>query len=145
MRNAPGFVRVSGSPGGQLRRLGVTDACIVCGMPALPGVATSAHIHARDLHLSPRNDPSGVFCLVWHHHHGGYDQGYISTMELLQAEEIWTQNKRRPQPHPHDVALMKRAENGEVVRQCAWTERRDPRRAVANSDSSPQAYQGSFF
>jgi hypothetical protein len=40
-------------------------------------------------------------------------------MQLLQAEEIWIQNKRRPKPHPRDVALMKQVKNGEVVRQCA--------------------------
>jgi hypothetical protein len=139
------YIRVSANRGSQLRRIGAVDNCIVCGMPALPGVATFAHIHARDLHLSPRNDPSRVFCLCWHHHHGCYDQGYISTMELLQAEEIWIQNKRRPQPHPRDVALMKRVEDGEVVRQCAWTERRDSRRRVANLDFSPQAHQVSLF
>jgi hypothetical protein len=66
-------------------------------------------------------------------------------MELLQAEEIWIQNKRRPQPHPRDVALVKRVENGEVVRQCARTERRDARRQVANLDFSPQAQQVSLF
>jgi hypothetical protein len=56
------FERVSGSQGMQLRRRGATDACIVCGMPALPGVLTFAHIHLRDLHLSPHNDPTRVFC-----------------------------------------------------------------------------------
>jgi hypothetical protein len=145
MRNAPGFVRAPGSRGGQLRRLGATDAGIVCGMPGLPGVLTFAHIHARDLHLSPRNDPSRVFCLCWHHHHGCYDQGYLSTIELLRGEEIRIANKRPAEPHPRDVALMKRVENGELVRQCAWTERRDGRRAVANSDFSQQAWQESLF
>jgi hypothetical protein len=114
-------------------------------MPELPGVLTFAHIHQRDLHLSPRNDPTRVFCLCWHHHHGGYDQGYISTIELLRAEEIWLQNKRRPQPHPRDVALMKRVKNGEVARQCVWTERRDARPGGANPDFSPQTHQVSLF
>jgi hypothetical protein len=41
----------------------------------------------RDLHLSPRNDPTRVFCLCWHHHHGCFDQGYITTVGLLKAEE----------------------------------------------------------
>jgi hypothetical protein len=104
-----------------------------------------AHIHRRDLHLSLRNDPTRVFCLCGHHHHGGYDQGYISTIELLRAEEIWISNKSRPKPHPRDVALMKRVENSEVVRQCAWTEWRDTRRPVANPESSPQAHQVSLF
>ena len=86
---------------------------------------TFAHIHQCDSPSSPRNDPTRVSCLCWHHHHGYYDQGYISTMELRQAEEIWIQNKRRPKPHPRDVALMKRVAKGEVVRQFAWTERRN--------------------
>jgi hypothetical protein len=139
------YIRVSANRGSQLRRIGAVDNCIVCGMPGLPGVLTFAHIHRRDLHLSPQNDPMRVFCLCGHHHHGCYDQGYISTMELLQAEEIWSQNKRRAKPHPTDVALMKRVKNGEVVRQCAWTERRDARRTVVNPDFSPQAHQVSLF
>jgi hypothetical protein len=90
------YVRVCAKRGSQLRRIGATDHCIVCGMPALPGVAAFAHIHMRDLVLSPAGDPTRVFCLRWHHHHGCYDQGYISTMKLLQAEAIWIENKRRP-------------------------------------------------
>lgn len=34
--------------------------------------------------------------------------GYIVTIELLRAEEIWIENKRQPKPHPRDIALMKR-------------------------------------
>jgi hypothetical protein len=37
-----------------------------------------------------------------------YDLCYISTLELLRAEEIWIENQRRPKPHPRDVALTKR-------------------------------------
>jgi hypothetical protein len=145
MNGAANYARVSANGRSQLRRLGATGACIVCGMPGLPGVLTFAHIHLRDLQLSPRNDPTRVFCLCWQHHHGGYDQGYISTIELLWAEEIWIQNKRRPKPHPRDIALMKRVVNGEVVRQCAWTERRGARRADTNLDFSSQAHQVSLF
>jgi hypothetical protein len=136
---------VSANRGSNYSRIGAVDNRIVYGMPALPGVATFAHIHARGLHLSPRNDTSRVFCLCWHHHQGCCDRGYISTMELLQVEEIWIQNKRRSQPHPRDVALMKRAENGEVVRQCAGMERWDARRPVANLNFSPQTHQVSLF
>jgi hypothetical protein len=39
MRNAPSFVWVSSRRGRQLRRPGATDACIVRGMPGLPGVS----------------------------------------------------------------------------------------------------------
>ena len=76
------YIRVSDKRGSQLRRIDATEACIVCGMPALPGVAAFAHIHMRDLILSPACDRTRVFCLCWHHHHGCYDQGYISTIEL---------------------------------------------------------------
>jgi hypothetical protein len=58
-------------------------------MPALPTVTAFSHIHMRDLHLSPSQDATRVFRLSWHHHDGCYDQGYISTIELLRAEEIW--------------------------------------------------------
>jgi hypothetical protein len=104
----------------QLRRVGATDNCIVCGMPAWPGVVAFAHIHMRDLDLSPRKDPTRVFCLCWHHHHGCYDQGYISTRELLEAEIVWIENKQRPKPHPRDINLMRRVETGEVRRFCVW-------------------------
>ena len=77
------YMRVPAKQGSQLRRIGATDNCVVCGMPALPGVTAFAHIDMRDLHLSPCNDPTRVFRLCWHHHHGCYDQGYIATIELL--------------------------------------------------------------
>jgi hypothetical protein len=89
----------AGGRHGALHRLRNTD---------LPGVLTFAHIHIQDLALLPVSDASRVFCLCWHHHHGCYDQGYISTLELLQAEEIWIQNRRRPKPHPRDIAMMRR-------------------------------------
>jgi hypothetical protein len=108
----------------QLRRIGATDNCIVCGMPAWPGVLSFAHIHMRDLDLSPRKDPTRVFCLCWHHHHGCYDQGYISTSELLEAEMVWIENGQRPEPHPRDVALMQRVAAGEVPHICIWNEER---------------------
>jgi hypothetical protein len=122
------YMRATANRGSQLRRRGATEACIVCGIPALPGTTAFAHIHRHDLHLSPCNDPTRVFCLCWHHHHGCYDQGYIATIELLKAEEIWIENKRRPKPHPRDIAMMKRIEDRDIVRQCAWTERRVDRR-----------------
>jgi hypothetical protein len=91
------FCNADGSPiyervGNELRRIGATTNCIVCGLPASPGLLTFAHINMRDLHLSPRRDPTRVFCLCWNHHHGCYDQGYISTMELLEAELVWIEN-----------------------------------------------------
>ena len=63
-----GFCNPDGNPmyvrkGEELRRRGATDNCIVCGIPALPGVMTFAHIHARDLDLSPGKDYSRV-CLM---------------------------------------------------------------------------------
>jgi hypothetical protein len=108
----------------QLRRVGATENCIVCGMPDLPGVLSFAHIHMRCLDLSPCRDPTRVFCLCWHHHHGCYDQGYISTRELLEAELVWIENKKRPEPHLRDIALMQRVFSGEVRRVCVWTERK---------------------
>jgi hypothetical protein len=103
-------------------------------MPALPGVTAFAHIHMRDLHLSPDRDATRVFRLCWHHHHGCYDQGYISILELLRAEEIWIENQQRPKPHPRDFAIMWRVAGSEVVRQCIWTERRVAWRAVVSPD-----------
>jgi hypothetical protein len=129
------YVRASANRGAQLRRIGATDHCIVCGMPALPGVTAFAHIHMRDLHLSPCRDPTRVFCLCWHHHHGCYDQGYISTLELLRAEETWIENRRRPKPHQRDIAMMKRINDGDIVRRCAWTEKRLDRRATFHPGS----------
>jgi len=88
-----GFTNPDGSPMYErvkhhLRRVGTTNHCIVCGMPDLPAVLAFAHIHFDDLHLSPRNDPTRVFRLCWHHHHGCYDQGYISTVELLETRRL---------------------------------------------------------
>jgi hypothetical protein len=60
MSNPILYMRVSANRGSQLRRIGATDHCVVCGMPALPGVAAFAHIHMRDLTLSPAGDPSRV-------------------------------------------------------------------------------------
>jgi hypothetical protein len=124
------YIRAAANRGPQLRRRGATEACIVCGIPALPGTTAFAHIHWRDVHLSPRSDPTRVFCLCWHHHHGCYDQGYIITIGLLRAEEVWVENKRRPKPHRRDIAMMKRVSNGDVTRQCAWTEKRLERRPI---------------
>jgi hypothetical protein len=120
----PMYFRTRAKRGSQLRRIGAMDHRVVCGMPPLPGVTAFAHIHMRDQHLSPCNDATRVFCLCWHHHHGCYDQGYISTVELLRAEQTWIENQRRPKPHPRDVALMKRVKAGVVDRRCVWTERR---------------------
>jgi hypothetical protein len=116
------FVRVSAGRGSQLRRVGATNNCVVCGMPTLPGVLAFGHIRIRDLHLSVPRDATRVFCLCWHRHHGCYDQSYISTAEPLKAEEIWIENQRRPKPHSRDVALMKRVKAGGVDRHRVWTE-----------------------
>jgi hypothetical protein len=137
----PIFVRVSTGRSSQLRRVGATNNCIVCGMPALPGVLALGHIHIRDLHLSVPRDATRVFCLCWHHHHGCYDQGYISTAELLKAEEIWIENKRRPKPHPRDLALMKRVSDGKVFRRCVWTEKRAERLATFHPGRSTGSVQ----
>jgi hypothetical protein len=134
LQGEPMYFRARANRGSQLRRIRATDHCIVCGMPALPGVTAFAHIHMRDLHLSPHQDATRVLRLCWHHHHGCYDQGYISTLELLRAEEIWIENRRRPKSHPRDIALMKQIRNGGVRRNCVWTERRVARRAVVNPD-----------
>jgi uncharacterized protein Usg len=75
--NTRKYARVSGNRGQELRRVDATEACIVCGMPDLPGVLTFAHIHMRDLHLAPDYDPRRVFYLYWHHHHGCYDLNRI--------------------------------------------------------------------
>jgi hypothetical protein len=104
-------------------------------MPGLPGVTAFAHIHVRDRHLSPCNDATRVFCLCWHHHHGCYDQGYISTVELLRAEWTWIENNRRPKPHSRDIALMKGVKAGERLRHCVWTEER----AVRNPEFDPHS------
>lgn len=124
---------------GQLRRIGATDHCIVCGLPDHGGVLAFAHIHSKDLHFSPRNDPTRVFRLCWHHHHGCYDQNYISTLELLEAEAVWIANKDRPTPHPRDIELMRRVAEGEVVRDCYWNEPRRTRRSVFSPDASLQS------
>jgi hypothetical protein len=124
MTAAPMYIRTRGNQGWELRRIGAIDACIICGMPNLPGAVTFAHIHTRDLAFLPNRDPTRVFCLCWQHHHAGYDQGYISTVELLEAEDVWIANERRPTPHPRDIALMKRVEAGEVRRCCVWSEKR---------------------
>jgi len=136
----PMYRRVPVNRGSQLRRVGATEACIVCGMPRLPGVTAFAHIHMRDLHLSPCNDATRVFCLCWQHHHGCYDQGYISTVELLRAEAIWIENKRRPKPHSRDIALMKGVKAGERLRHCVWTEERAVRTPEFDPDYGVSLY-----
>lgn len=122
------YQRMSGNQGLKLRRAGATEACIICGIPALPSLVTFAHIHGRDLDLSPSRDPTRVFCLCWQHHHGCYDQGYISTEELLQAEEAQVAKKRRPKPHTGDLAFIQRINDGAVTRHSVWNEKRiEPR------------------
>lgn len=120
----PMYTVVRAHKGSQLRRVGATENCIICGIPEVPGVVAFAHIHMRDLHLSPMRDPTRVFCLCWLHHHGFYDQGYISTMQLLEAEATWVENRRRPRPHSRDLALIRRIQAGELKRDCAWTKSR---------------------
>jgi hypothetical protein len=72
--------------------------------------------------------------LCWRHHHGCYDQAYISTAELLQAEDVWIANKLRPKPHRRDIAMMKRVRDGGMIRHCIWTEKPVARQAVGNTD-----------
>jgi hypothetical protein len=108
-------------------------------------VLAFGHIHMRDLHLSPDGDEQRVFRLCWHHHHGCYDQGYISTAELLRAESVWSENKHRPEPHPRDVMWMKRAIAGEVVRHCVWREQRAVRRATFDTERYARFTQISMF
>jgi hypothetical protein len=90
------YAQRSGSHGQELFRLGATSHCIVCGMPDIPGVLSFAHIHRRDTHLSPYGDERRVFRLCWGHHHGGYDQNWISTEELLEAEAVWFADTPKP-------------------------------------------------
>ncbi|MEA2736863.1 MAG: hypothetical protein QOH05_170 [Acetobacteraceae bacterium] len=45
-RGEPMYVRARANRGSQLRRIGAADHCIVCGMPALPGVTAFAHPHS---------------------------------------------------------------------------------------------------
>lgn len=123
------YIRAPASHGSHLRRIGATDHCIVCGILDLPGVLAFAHIHIHDLALSPDGDPSRVF----------------STVVLLQAEDVWIQNRRRPKPHPRDIAMMKRVKDGDAVRQCVWNEKRVNRRAVVNPESPPLSFQVPLF
>jgi hypothetical protein len=104
----------------QLRRIGATDACIWCGMPDVGGTLTWAHIHPKDRALASEGDLARVFRLCWQHHHGAYDQGYISTAELIAAEDRWIAGSR-PQPHPRDIELMRRVAGGSIQRDCRWT------------------------
>src|SRR4051812_44937715 len=71
---SPMFELRTGSHAPELRRVGATSHCIICGMPDVPGVLSFAHIHRRDAGFSPHGDERRVFRLCWHHHHGGYDQ-----------------------------------------------------------------------
>jgi hypothetical protein len=124
---------------GQLRRMGATTHCIVCGLPNVRGVLTFAHIHDEDLHLSPGRNPDGVFCLCWNHHHAVYDQHRISTAELIEREQIWIEHpERRPSPHPRDIEFMQRPSSG-----CVWTENRRRQRVVA--DDRVQVRQPTLF
>src|SRR3954452_24592529 len=53
----------SGSHGPELRRIGATSNCIICGMPNVPGALSFAHVHRRDAGFSPRGDERRVFRL----------------------------------------------------------------------------------
>ena len=65
-------------------------------MPDIPGVLLFAHIHRRDTHLSPYGDERRVLRLCWGHHHGGYDQNWIPTVELLEAEAVGSLTRQSP-------------------------------------------------
>jgi hypothetical protein len=71
-----------------------------------------------------------VFCLCWQHHHGLYDQGYVSTDLLLQAEQVWLENKGRPKPHARDTDFIQRINDGAVIRHSVWTDKRIERRPI---------------
>ena len=71
--------------------------------------------------LAPEGDRRRVFRLCWQHHHGGYDQGYLTTSDLLEAEKLWiTEPENRLQPHPRDIALMRRVATGEIKPKSQW-------------------------
>ncbi len=135
------YERRDGRPKGDLYRVGAIANCIVCGMPDMKGVLTFAHIHICDLDLSPDADETRVFRLCWHHHHGCYDQGYISTLVLLEAEAVWIENKNRPKPHPRDVKIMRRVEAKEIEQKSVWGIKKADRRATF----SPKSHLGWLF
>jgi hypothetical protein len=112
--------------GRYLCRVGADDGCIWCGMPDLPGFLTWARVHERprDLRLSPDRSDKRAFRLCWSHHHGCYDQNYITTKQLIEAEDAWIAG-RRPKPHLRDRALVKNIKAGRLTHDCRWTWRRD--------------------
>ena len=65
--------------------------------------------------------------MCWGHHHGGYDQNWISTEELLEAEAVGFADTPKPKPHRRDIAFMQRAAAGGRKHICAWKERREVR------------------
>lgn len=67
----PMYFRARANRGSQLRRIGATDNCIVCGMPTLP---ICPHSYARSASVAVPGYHAG-FRLCWHHHHECYDQG----------------------------------------------------------------------
>jgi hypothetical protein len=133
----PMYERVRGKRGSrELRRSGASEACICCGLPDIPGSLTFAHIHSHDAQLSPRKDPTRVFCLCWTHHHGFYDQGYISTLKLLELERIWIEEpRRRPKPHPRDVEVAQKVTARKLRRNCIWNQKKPERSATFNPNA----------
>ncbi len=120
----PGY-RICHRQGGFRVRSGTTGACVVCGLKILASL-TWAHVHVEDQALV-ENSPDRVFRLCWTHHHGFYDQGYISTVELLDAEDVWITNKERPMPHPRDQDITNKVLSGDLKRRNRWTENRGKR------------------
>ena len=99
---------------GYMVRLGANKACIVCGLD-IPGTLTAAHIHPEDVALTIYG-LDRVFCLCWTHHYGFYDQGYITTSDLLCAEDVWISETNRPVPHARDLMVTKKLQSGQLVR-----------------------------
>jgi hypothetical protein len=48
-------------------------------------------------------------------------------MELLEAERVWIENTQRPEPHPRDIELMRRAVAGEVDHISVWRDKKAQR------------------
>ena len=106
------YTRVSAVGGSQLRRIGATSDCIVCGMPeAAKCRRVRAHSYTRSRHVAGGGSHPRLLTVLaspsW-----GYDQDYFFTMELLQAEFIWIEKKKRPKPHRSDIDPTRRVSQG---------------------------------
>ena len=121
---------------GYIVRLGANKACIVCGLD-IPGTLTAAHIHPEDVTLTTYG-LERVFCLCWIHHYGFYDQGYITTADLLCAEDVWILGTNRPVPLAHDLMVAEKLQSKQLVRKDRhvlnrWRKRDEQEQAEAAS------------